>query len=173
MTILPAPLLQLLRRLLGLDRAEALAAKARMRSIIGKDRAEFEAAAIKARAIVGELVKPGEVYSEPIQSEDRVRRARRTIDPGPPPVDEPRWGVYRLTYGPTADEDRRAMRLPVMREDEDGLDPWVIIELTAEDGWYRSMFPHGVRTDEGERNGPYLAIRAPEGTGPGYWRADV
>jgi len=48
-----------------------------------------------------------------------------------------------------------------------------VIELADADRWYRSAFPHGVRTAEGERNGPYLAIRAPEGVGPGRWRADV
>jgi len=81
MISIPAPLLTLLRRMFGNGRAEALAAKARMRSIIRGDRRAFEEAAIKARAVVGELVEPGEVVAEAIAGEDRVKRAAGRLIP--------------------------------------------------------------------------------------------
>lgn len=165
--LLPDAILDLIRRFLGAHRAEALSAKNRLKSIVRRDRAEVEAAAAALRA---DEVVTETVFSEDIPGEGRVKKAHRLFET-PPVVEDPEWGVYQLTHGPTADELRSALRIPACDEDDMPTGTFaVIIELHETDRWYYSAFPHMLKTDEGIRKGKYLAVRSTEGNGPGQWR---
>lgn len=162
---IPAAIVDLVRRVLGVQRAEALAAKNRLKSVILRDRAEVEAAARQASAAP---VFSGEVIADEIPGEDRVRRARHFA----PPPDDPIMGWYQLTHGATSGELRQALRIPDGPEDPDDGRHWIVVILEDRDRWYRSVFPHGLQTAEGQRHDRYLAIRAEAGSEGGQWRRE-
>jgi hypothetical protein len=162
---IPTPILVLFRRVTGTYRDEATSAKSRMMGIIDKDRRAAEAI---LRQLTSSPVVTGEVFTSEITGEADVKIAHPMIEEGPP--DDPVWGLYTLTHGPTCGQTRHAVRIPEDPEDDPTLDRWIVIELQDSDHWYRSIFPNEVQTGEGIRKGKYLCIRAPIGDGPGRWR---